>query len=757
MRKLAIFTGAFSLGIFLAQYLLPFAWLLPGAGVAFLLAWGRLFLPERWGRRLLLGGVGLSLALGWNWLYVRQVQPAVEALSDQECALSLTVCDYAEATDFGARVTARAEGLPGKIMYYGGAELLDLTPGQTVEAVARVQNAARIRDDDITNFTSKGIYLLAYQRGEASVGEGNPDSLRWWPIRLGHAMSLQVNQLYSGDVAAFLSAILTGDTSGLSDAAYWDLSEAGLLHILAVSGMHCSFLLTLMELLIGRHRRRLLAGSTVCLLIFYAFLTGCSPSVVRACLMLGMVLAAPLCRRESDGPTSLLTALFLILLENPYAAASISLQLSFGAVAGLLWVTPKLHRLLAGDGRHGRIFRFVEAGFSTTLGALVFTVPLSALYFGTLTLIAPVSNLLGLAASTAVFMVGLPAVLLSFLCQPLGWFIGLVPAALIRYILEAARLLGEIPHHTLYFDNPYLKYWLGFVYLLFLAAYLLGPKARRKYILAAGCGAVTLAATVQLGSLRNRADLDVYALDVGQGQSILLTSGGRAALTDCGSGNSWYHAGQVAVYRLRSLGYSALDYLILTHYDSDHVNGAVTVLERMDVGILLAPEAGEDTELRRSLLDTAASRGTEVRTLTEETLLPLGQAQLRVYPPAGEERDDNNSGLAVLAALEETDLLITGDMDTGAERTFLAAYRGLPDLEYLVAGHHGSRTSTSEELLDALTPETVLISVGSNSYGHPTEETLRRLAERDCAVYRTDLHGTIHLSIQGDSHEEQSE
>ena len=108
----------------------------------------------------------------------------------------------------------------------------------------------------------------------------------------------------------------------------------------------------------------------------------------------------------------------------------------------------------------------------------------------------------------------------------------------------------------------------------------------------------------------------------------------------------------------------------------------------------------------------------------------------------------------MLASLGETDLLITGDMDAGTERDLLTAYGDLPDLEYLVAGHHGSRTSTSADLLDALTPETVLISVGSNSYGHPTEETLRRLAERKCAVYRTDLHGTIHLSIQGETHEE---
>ena len=102
----------------------------------------------------------------------------------------------------------------------------------------------------------------------------------------------------------------------------------------------------------------------------------------------------------------------------------------------------------------------------------------------------------------------------------------------------------------------------------------------------------------------------------------------------------------------------------------------------------------------------------------------------------------------------ETDLLITGDLDAAGERRLLETY-GLPDIEYLAAGHHGSKYSTCDELLQAAAPETALISVGSNSYGHPAEETLRRLAEHGCTVYRTDLHGTIHLSI-GEAYEENS-
>lgn len=129
----------------------------------------------------------------------------------------------------------------------------------------------------------------------------------------------------------------------------------------------------------------------------------------------------------------------------------------------------------------------------------------------------------------------------------------------------------------------------------------------------------------------------------------------------------------------------------------------------------------------------------EVRTIS------LGRAALTVYPPVG-TGGDNQEGLAILASAGELDLLVTGDMDRATERKLLAACE-LPDLEVLAAGHHGSRYSTSEELLEALGPETVCVSVGSNSYGHPSEETLERLARQGCAVYRTDLHGDIHLSL----------
>jgi len=743
VRRLAVFAGSFAVGIFLAQYALPHSWLLPCAAAAFVLACVRLLLRGDWGKRLLLIGTGLAIGLGYNWLYARQVQLPMEALAGKEFPVVMTLQDYAVATDYGAKVTVRVDGLPAKAVYYGNAFLLELEPGQIMTDTVYLQSAAKIRDTEITTFTSKGVFLLAYGRGEPVVESGSAGAFRWWPLRLGRAMREQVKLLHTDDTAGFLTAILTGEKSGLSEQAGNDLSEAGIYHILAVSGMHCGFLLVMVGLLLGRHRHRLLAICTIPVLIFYALMTGCSPSVVRACVMLSLLVAAPLFRRDSDGPTSLTAALLLILLQNPFAAASISLQLSFTAMAGLLWLTPKVYAYLVGGGKRGRVFTFVAASFSATMGALVFSTPLTAYYFGIFVLIAPLSNLLCLWAIGIVFTVGLISVALSFLVQPLAAVLAIVPGVLIRYILGTAHLLAKIPYHAVYFTNPYLKYWLAFAYLLFAAAYF--GKGRRRYAIAVLSTAVTLAITVHLGASRYGGRLETIVLDVGQGQSVVLASEGEYALVDCGSANSWYDAGTTAADQLLTMGCRRLDYLILSHYDSDHINGVTGLLSRLEVETLLVPP-GVDEDGLRSLVETVAeSYGVELRLVDETETIDLGATTLMVFPPVGKVSGDNEQGISLLVTLDQQDMLITGDMDRATEKRLLNTYN-LPDMEVLVAGHHGSKAATSEKLLDTLAPETVCISVGDNSYGHPADEMLRRLAERGCAVYRTDLHGNIRLS-----------
>lgn len=750
MRKLAALSFSFAAGIFLAQYLLPLTWQLPLCLAACGLGAAAFLLRDSGRLRILLIAAGLAAAMSWNWAYSQFLSVPAEKLAGTEIrGLTMTLCDYAHSTKYGAKVTVRPQidGLHGaRAVYYGKQALLRLTPGNTITVDARLSSASHIREDDVTAFTSKGVFLLITGRGTPAVGTGDANSPRWWPRRAGRALQTRIASLFTGDTAGFLTAILTGDKSHLSAGAASDLSEAGLFHILAVSGMHCAFLLSMVVFLAGRHRRRLVAGIAVPLLAFYFLLAGGTPSVARACVMLTFLLLAPLCRREGDSVTALAAALLLILAKNPFAAASVSLQLSFAAMAGMVWLMPPLTRTLIGRRGHSAPIRFLLCSFSATMGALVFTVPLTAFYFNILVLIAPLSNLICLWAASLIFCTGLLAVLASILWLPLGMAAGVVPRVLIGYLLGAAHLLAKLPYHAVYFSNPYLKFWLAFVYLLFGLAILMKSAVPRKYALAAVLAALTLVLTLRMDAGRyTQGKLNITVLDVGEGECVLLSSHGHFAVIDCGSGNSWRDAGKIAADTLQSMGCRQLDYLLLTHYDTDHISGAEELLNRIPTKHLLAPQAKDSGGLWKTVRQESEESNTPLHLVRSLEDLPLGNARIAVYPPMG-TKDDNERGISFLCTSGTYDLLVTGDMDMASEKRLINTY-ALPDIEALVAGHHGSRTSTSEELLAALKPEAVLISVGPNSYGHPAEETLRRLKRANCRIYRTDLQGTIHLTV----------
>lgn len=745
MRKLAAFAAAFSAGVFAAQYLLPREWQLPGCIALLILALTGHLLRGHGRLRVFLLCGGAAAALCWNWCYESVVRLPAERLAGTERAAVLVTEDYPEESAYGVRIPVRLKGEGVRALYYGDASLMGLPPGSTLSGSVEFRSVPGTGEGN-RSFAARGIFLMAYSRGETAVGTESVNSPRWWPTRLNRALCRRIALLFPGDEGAFLMALFTGEKGQLPEKRYTDLTQAGMLHLLAVSGLHCGFLLATLRGAVGKHRRRVLAAVGIPLLAFYALMTGCTPSVVRAGVMLAFLLLAPVFRRDSDPPTALLTALMLLLLHNPCAAGSVSLQLSFAAAAGILWLTPGMLRLLTRE-RKNRLWRAVASGLSVTFGALVFTAPLSAFYFGMLPLVSPVSNLLCLPVMGIIFATGLLALALSAVWLPLGTLAGAVPAVLIRYVLWVAEALAGLRYHAVYFANPYLKYWLAGTYVLFGLACALKKLPGVKYPAAAAASALALTAAVRLGTIPSDTGLlEFTALDVGQGQCLMIASEGEFALIDCGSGNGWYDAGDLAADALQSAGCFRLDKLILTHYDMDHISGVTGLLDRMEVACIVAPEEEDDNGQKGVILREAAEHGVPVETTRMLVLrYPLGEAEITVYPPLG-ERDDNERGLTVLVSARGRDVLVTGDMDRETERRLLRRFE-LPDVEVLVAGHHGAKDSTSPELLYITMPEQVVISVGSNAYGHPAEETIQRIERCGGEVLRTDLLGDIHISL----------
>ncbi|MBD9224922.1 MAG: DNA internalization-related competence protein ComEC/Rec2 [Clostridiales bacterium] len=754
MRVLATVGFSFAAGLFLT--LLPWdGWQLYAAGALALasLLWALLGRGTPHLRRVLLVLLPLMVSLLYFSAYRALVRQPVQALCGGEHDFSAAVCDWPEATERGAKVTIRLHGLLGaKAVYYGDDDLLSLRPGDALSGTAWWNDVAAIGDGDLRQFSSRGVYALLYDRDTLTVQPAPDMPLGYAPQYAAKALRDKLTQLWDDpSVLGFLTAELTGDKSLLPESDYVAMQETGLAHIFAVSGLHCAFLVTLLSLLIPPTHRRTLCAVASAVLVFYMLLTGLSPSVARACVMQLFLLSAPLFRRGSDPLTSLAAALTVILLVNPYAVGSVSLQLSFAATLGMVLLSGRLYKSFTGwyRGRNRTVraaLSFLAANLAATLGALVFTAPLTAYYFNLLSLVAPLAGLLAVPAAGYAFMSAFVSALLGLVWTPLGHLAGYVPLLLVKYILWVAHLLLAVPYHAVYFTNVYLRVWLLYVYAAFLGC-AVTPDGKRKYALASALTVLTLAACLWLNSRwQQYGAFRAAVLDVGQGESVALCSGSEAALVDCGSSNSYVDAGSVAADALQSAGIRRLSAMIVTHYHADHTNGLTEVLTRLPVDTLYLPDIEDEYGVRDRLVSLAAHQGADVVFVTEPTRIALGEAVLTVYPPLLTTGDLNEQGLTALATAGDFDLLITGDM-AGQTEQLLAQMYPLPDVEVLVVSHHGSRYSSDESFLRAITPDNAVISVGDNRYGHPAEETLRRLQAVGATVWRTDQQGSIRIII----------
>lgn len=754
MRVLATVGFSFAAGLFLT--LLPWdGWQLYAAGALALasLLWALLGRGTPHLRRVLLVLLPLMVSLLYFSAYRALVRQPVQALCGGEHDFSAAVCDWPEATERGAKVTIRLHGLLGaKAVYYGDDDLLSLRPGDALSGTAWWNDVAAIGDGDLRQFSSRGVYALLYDRDTLTVQPAPDMPLGYAPQYAAKALRDKLAQLWDDpSVLGFLTAELTGDKSLLPESDYVAMQETGLAHIFAVSGLHCAFLVTLLSLLIPPTHRRTLCAVASAVLVFYMLLTGLSPSVARACVMQLFLLSAPLFRRGSDPLTSLAAALTVILLVNPYAVGSVSLQLSFAATLGMVLLSGRLYKSFTAwyRGRNRAVrtaLFFPAANLAATLGALVFTAPLTAYYFNILSLVAPLAGLLAVPAAGYAFMSAFVSALLGLVWTPLGLLAGYVPLLLVKYILWVAHLLLAVPYHAVYFTNVYLRVWLLYVYAAFLGC-AVTPDGKRKYALASALTVLTLAACLWLNSRwQQYGAFRAAVLDVGQGESVALCSGSEAALVDCGSSNSYVDAGSVAADALQSAGIRRLSAVIVTHYHADHTNGLTEVLTRLPVDTLYLPDIEDEYGVRDRLVSLAAHQGADVVFVTEPTRIALGEAVLTVYPPLLTTGDLNEQGLTALATAGDFDLLITGDM-AGQTEQLLAQTYPLPDVEVLVVSHHGSRYSSDESFLRAITPDNAVISVGDNRYGHPAEETLRRLQAVGATVWRTDQQGSIRIII----------
>ena len=681
--------------------------------------------------KTLLSLLGVILGLTWCFRFEAAVLKPVHALDGQTAEASIRCDTYPVETDYGLRTegTIRLGNRDYGVLCYLKPDT-EIAPGMILSGSFRFRVTAPGASADSVHYQGRKIFLLAYPRGTVTVTQ---DEKNWQDHAQEFRQKLLVllEAALPRDAAQFARALLLGDSTGLDYETLTDLTVSGIRHIVAVSGLHVAILFSLVNDASFR-RRTVTAILLAPVLVVFAAMTGFTPSVSRACIMSGLMLLAGLVKRVYDAPSALCVAALVLLVGNPLAVASGSFQLSFASVAGIFlfstrlrgWFYPRLRPRLPES-----VARYLTVSLSVTLGATVLTVPLSALQFGAFSLVSLVTNILALWVVSFLFY-GLVGLCIVSLFWPAAVPLLAVPVtALIRYILICAGFMADFPLASVYTRSHYITLWLIFVYVLLV---LWQTKSRR--IPEALCGCLGFSLCLALAASWAEPMMDdtrITVLDVGHGQSILLQTEGRNFLIDCG-GSTDAMAADAAAEALLSQGISRLDGFIITHSDSDHAGGAGELLTRVSTELLILPAVWEGEDLPAG----------ETVYASEELLLTAGTAKIHIYPAEAPSNDNENS-LCILFDGENCDILVTGDRSGSGEMSLLE-HTAIPDVDVLIAGHHGSKLATSEELLHAARPEIVCISAGDdNAFGHPAPELLERLEAFGCTVYRTDLQGDI--------------
>ena len=744
MRKLVWFTIGFGMAIGLGAYFLRPDIYFYVSGICALVLAILLSFMLRFPKVRVAAMVAFGLVAGFVWqsIFDANYLSVARMLDEQTLQLTLTAKDRSELTKYGAATECFVD-LNGKrynLIAYHEDETL-LSPGDTLSGNFLLRCTLPGCGSDSDYSRSKGVFLTARAKGDVSV---STQETPWYlyPVLWRITVTDRIQQLFPADTAGFAKALLLGDTTDIDYSTDTAFKLSGIRHVIAVSGLHVSILFSLVYFFSAR-KKWLTATLGLPALLLFTAMAGFSPSISRACIMHGLMVLAMLFDKEYDPPSALAFAVLAMLVANPWTVTNVGFQLSVACIIGIFlfaepiknWLLDR-HRLGKLGGWKGRIGKWFAVSVSVSLSANVFTTALSAIYFETVSIVGVLTNLMTLWIITFLFCGILLALVTSVLIYPIAVGVAWVVSWGIRYVLWMAQTMAAFPLSAVYTASIYIVCWLIFCYLL-LTVYLLF-KGKRPILLGC-CAAIGLCVALLASWMEPLSDdYRMTVLDVGQGQCILLQSEGKNFLVDCG-GDSDAAAADKAAALLLSQGIRQLDGLIITHFDADHADGAILLLQRIDTKILFLPNSVDEEEKATVLLRAVDG---DVLCIDRDVKIAFGEAIITLIPSESAETD-NESGLCVLFRRQNCDILITGDRSARGERE-LIEHIALPQLEVLVVGHHGSKYSTCRELLIKTQPQYAFISVGEdNDYGHPSKEVLDRLAQYGCTVLRTDLHGNI--------------
>lgn len=734
--------------------------------------------------RLLFAAFLTGLLMGF---YVEQKKGA-QVFKDgftegSRCTIEGSVLSVSEQ-ETGGKILIRQNGI--KVMVYVEPLKPDdpIYPGQKLEVYGRLMHFEEAENPGQFNarqyYESQGIYYqMAAER--ITVTDRNRNEVKTFLMKLKDALSESIDCLFPAKEASVVKSILLGDKAEMDGEIKALYQENGIAHILAISGLHTALLGVFLAGLLRKFGlgQKKAEGTAFLCLVLYGIMTGFSPSAMRAVLMIGITWLGGWLKRTPYPPASMAAALFLMLLIRPEGIYNIGMQMSFLAVCGvdmgnriILMIHSK--RKKKGKWKSGkRLLEKVLSGLVLSFSINLYMMPVQIYYFYELPLYSMLLNLLVIPlftiAAAAGFLAALSGLLLPYFSGVLFsgfFFVGKCLAFPCTWILKfyeaLCRLFLHFPFHRILPGHCRL-FQIAIYFLLLQSLFCLIQKHKcadlKKAVsfLAAGLALIILflGSTYRL----NQKEFHAVFLSVGQGDGCIIhTPEGINIMVDGGSSGSDSVGKYVLSPALKYYGMARLDYVFVSHTDSDHVSGILYLLEEQDmtdikIKYLVFAKGIERTENYERLLDAAEKYDTHILYVSAGDTFESERLKMEVLHPSLENAglDANDYSLVLNMRYRNLDILFTGDISASVEKNLVGDAERIAssDASYIIlkAAHHGSRYSSDMEFLQALSADLAVISCGKyNTYGHPHPETLERLKESGSDIFRTDMEGALCIS-----------
>ncbi len=576
--------------------------------------------------------------------------------------------------------------------------------------------------------------------------------------------------------------LVIGDRINLAGDIQEDFKTSNLTHMLAVSGSHFVYII-LAVTYINKFLKRKRLGQILMLIVIILFmnLTGNTGSVVRSGIMASLGIIASIIHRKSDIWNNMAIAMLIQIILNPYIIFDVGVQLSYGGVIGIVAFNKVVTNFI--EKLSNKINNYIKESISVTISANIVIIPIMMYTFNTISLSFVISNLLAGAILGIIVLYAFALILLYMVLHNFISPLFIILNLMLKILIFIAHICSLIPFSKIYVVTPNLILIILFYLFLYLLVKkqdsnaiislfsvkkfsFIKPKSDKinlnSEILSKKTIAFFTIAIIILNFIypvltSKRDNLEINFIDVGQGDSTLIRVSNKTILID-GGGSSYgetFDVGEQTLFPyLLDRGINTIDYVIVSHFDSDHCQGLNFIMENMKVKNAIISSLGQESNEYDIFLSLAKKQNTNLVYVKMGDIIKIGDCTIKILFPDNEpitDNEKNNNAIVFKFLWKNISILFTGDIEEKAENKILSLYSdNLGELKstILKVAHHGSKTSTTKAFLEAVKPQIALIGVGEdNNFGHPNSGVIERLESIGCEIYRTDKYGEISIKF----------